>query len=382
MRNQFHLDPDLTFLNHGSFGACPREVLDVQHCWQLEMEKNPVEFLGRRSAELLFQARAALGHALGGQADELIFMPNSTTGVNVVARSFPLQPGDEILSTNLEYGACDAAWQRVCAQTGAEYRRIKIPFPFNREAITKLLMSAVSARTKLIYFSHITSTTALILPAAEICAAARERGIATFIDGAHAPGQIPLDLDAVAADFYVGNCHKWLCAPKGSAFLHARREHHPMLDANVVSWGYAKDTGGHSGFDAYLGTTLFERRMQWQGTRDISAWLSVPAALTFQAKHNWPAVQERCHELAKFALKELTKRFGTHPIARDDDWAQMVAIPVTPQDPDLLRRRLFDESRIEVPVTSHGDQVFVRVSIQGYNTHEDIERLLAAAALS
>lgn len=382
MRNQFLLDPELTFLNHGSFGACPREVLDAQRNWQLEMERNPVEFLGRRSADLLFQARTALGQALGGRADELVFVPNSTTGVNVVAQSFVLQPGDEILTTNLEYGACDAAWQRVCAQSGARYRRVEVPLPFDREAVTKLLMSAVSNRTKLIYFSHITSTTALILPAAEICAAARERGIATFIDGAHAPGQIPLDLDAIAADFYVGNCHKWLCAPKGSAFLHARMEHHSMLDATVISWGYAQGTGGHSGFDAYLGTSLFERRMQWQGTRDISAWLTVPAALDFQAKHDWPQVQVRCHELAKLALDVLTKRFGTHPIARDDDWAQMVAIPVAPQDPDLLRKRLYEESHIEVPVTSHGNEVFVRVSVQGYNTLEDIERLLAAAALN
>lgn len=382
MRDLFLLDPNLVFLNHGSFGACPREVLDAQHHWQREMEKNPVEFLGRRSAERLFEARTALGNALGGRADELIFVSNSTTGVNVVVQSFPLRPGDEILTTNLEYGACDAAWQHVCAKKGAHYRRIEIPLPFNREAVTKRLMSAVTRKTKLIYFSHITSATALILPAAEICAAARERGIATFIDGAHAPGQIHLDLEAINADFYVGNCHKWLCAPKGSAFLHARTAHHAMLDANVVSWGYAEGIWGHSGFDAYLGKTLFERRMQWQGTRDISAWLAVPTALDFQKKHDWPAVQGRCHELAKSALEALTKSFGTHPISTTSDWAQMVAIPVASQNPELLRQRLFEENRIEVPVTTHGDQVFVRVSVQGYNTPEDIERLLSAKALN
>lgn len=382
MRNQFLLDPDLIFLNHGSFGACPREVMDVQHQWQLEMERNPVEFLGRRSAELLLQSRTALGHALGGRPDELIFIPNATTGVNIVARSFPLQPGDEILTTDLEYGACDAAWQHVCAQTRALYRRIKVPLPFNREALTKLLMSEVTARTKLIYFSHITSTTALILPAAEICAAARERGIATFIDGAHAPGQIPLNLNAINADFYVGNCHKWLCAPKGSAFLHARSEHHSMLDANVISWGYADGISGHSGFDAYLGKTLIERRMQWQGTRDISAWLTIPAALDFQSRHDWPMVQVGCHKLAKIALDELTKRFRTHPISGNEDWAQMVAIPVSPQDPDLLQRRLYEESRIEIPVTSHGNKVFIRLSVQAYNTLQDIEHLLAADVLN
>ncbi len=382
MRNQFLLDPDITFLNHGSFGACPREVLDAQRNWQLEMERNPVEFLGRRSAELLFRAREALSRYLGAQPDELVFMPNATTGVNVVARSLHLQPGDEILTTNLEYGACDATWQHVCTQTGAHYRRVDIPLPFTRESISKLLMAAVTRKTKLIYFSHITSTTALVLPAAEICEAARERGIATFIDGAHAPGQILLNLDAVGADFYVGNCHKWMCAPKGSAFLHSRTEHHSKLDATVMSWGYAEGTGGHSGFDAYLGKTLFERRMQWQGTRDLSAWLAVPAAIDFQAKHDWPQVQAHCHALARGALEVLTKRFATGPIANDDDWAQMVAIPVAPQDPDLLRKRLFEESKIEVPITTHADQVFVRVSVQGYNSVEDIERLLAADALN
>ena len=382
MRDQFLLAPELVFLNHGSFGACPREVLDAQRRWQLEMERNPVEFLGRRSAELLFQARQALGRELGARAEELVFVPNSTTGVNVVAQSFRLRPGDEVLTTSLEYGACDATWQRMCAKAGAAYRRVEIPLPFNREATAELLMSAVTSKTRLIYFSHITSTTALILPAAEICAAARLSGIATFIDGAHAPGQIPLDLEAIGADFYVGNCHKWLCAPKGSAFLHARTEHHSMLDATVISWGYADGTGGHSGFDAYLGKTLFERRMQWQGTRDISAWLAVPAAIDFQAWHGWPTVRTRCHALAREALEVLTQRFGTDPVARDEDWAQMVAIPVARQNPDVLRRRLYAESRIEMPITSHGNQVFVRVSVQGYNTREDIEHLLAAPALN
>ena len=209
-----------------------------------------------------------------------------------------------------------------------------------------------------------------------------ETCITTFIDGAHAPGQIPLDLEAIAADFYVGNCRKWLCAPKGSAFLHARTEHHSMMDATVISWGYAEGTGGHSGFDAYLGKTLFERKMQWQGTRDLSAWLAVPAALGFQARHDWLAVRARCHALAQEALEVLTKRFGTDAIAQDEDWAQMVAIPVARQNPDALRRRLYEEGRIEVPVTSHGDRVFIRISVQGYNTRMDIEHLLAAPALA
>jgi len=381
MRDLFLLDPELVFLNHGSFGACPREVLEAQQHWQREMERNPVAFLGRRSAGLLAQARAALGAALGAQGEHLVFVPNATTGVNVVAHSLALRAGDEVLTTDLEYGACDAAWRHVCAQRGAHYRRVEIPLPYRRDDVMPRLLAAVTPRTRLIYASHITSTTALILPVSALCAAARERGIATLIDGAHAPGQIPLDIDAIGADFYVGNCHKWMCAPKGSGFLHARPEHHAQLDATVISWGYAEDTGGHSGFDAYLGRTLFERRLQWQGTRDIAGWLAVPAALEFQARHDWPAVRARCHALARHALETLTQRHGLAPIAQDDDWAQMVAIPVPPQDPEALRGRLYDESGIEIPVTTHAGQVFVRLSVQGYNTPQDVERLVEAAAL-
>lgn len=381
MKDLFLLDPGLVFLNHGSFGACPREVLENQRQWQLEMERNPVAFLGRRSAELLHEARTALAGALGARADDLVFVPNSTTGVNVVTRSFALQPGDEVLTTDLEYGACDAAWLRACAERGAHYRRVEIPLPYERERVVERLMAAVGPRTRLIYLSHITSTTALILPVAEVCAAARARGIATLVDGAHAPGQIALDLDAIGADFYVGNCHKWMCAPKGSAFLHARPEHHAMLDATVISWGYAEGTGGHSGFDAYLGKTLFERRLQWQGTRDISPWLAVPAALRFQQRHDWPTVRAACHARAVQALETLTQRHGLARVARDDDWAQMVAIPVPVQEPDALRRRLLDESRIEMPVTTHAGRVFVRLSVQGYTTAADIAQLLAAPAL-
>lgn len=382
MREHFLLDPATIFLNHGSFGACPREVFETQHMWQLEMEKNPVAFLGRRSAELLRHARERLGETIGACADDLVFMPNATTGVNTVAQSLTLQPGDEVLTTDLEYGACDATWKRVCERAGATYKRVEIPLPYRRDEVVARVMAGVTDHTRLIFVSHITSTTALILPVAELCAAARARGVLTLIDGAHAPGQIPLDLAAVDADFYVGNCHKWLCAPKGSGFLHARPEHHALLDAPVTSWGYASGTGGHSGFDAYLGTTTLERRMQWQGTRDIASWLSVPAAIEFQARHDWPAVRAHSHALARHAHDTLTQRYGLAPVAQDEDWAQMVVIPVPTQDADALRRRLYDESRIEVPVTTHAGQVFVRVSVQGYNTEDDIDALLNAPALA
>jgi isopenicillin-N epimerase len=378
MRDLFLLDPEVVFLNHGSFGACPREVFNALQRWQLEMERNPVQFLGRRSAGLLADARERLARYLGASAAHLVFVPNATTGVNIVARSLQLQPGDEVLTTEHEYGACDATWQRLCAAAGATYRAVRIPLPFDRETFADRLLAKAGPRTKLIFASHITSTTALIFPLAELCEKARQRGVLTLIDGAHAPGQIALDLDALGADFYTGNCHKWMCAPKGAAFLQARPEHHDRLDAPVTSWGYAVEAGGHTGFDAYTGHTTLERRLQWQGTRDIAAFLSVPAAIDFQARHDWPAVRQRCHGMAVGMLHRASQHFGLAPIGRDDDFAQMVPLPVPPQDAERLRRRLFDEHRIEIPVTQHDGHTFVRLSVQGYTTQADVEWLWQA----
>ena len=235
MREHFLLDPDLIFLNHGSFGACPRPVIENFQRWQLEMERNPVAFLGRRSGALLAHARERLAQHLGARGADLVFVPNATTGVNTVAGSLALRPGDEVLATDHEYGACDATWQRRCQQAGATYRRVEVPLPFDSHSFVQRLMAAVTPRTRLIFVSHITSATALIFPVAALCAAARERGVLTLVDGAHAPGQVALNLQAVGADFYTGNAHKWLCAPKAAAFLHARPEHHGGLHASVVT---------------------------------------------------------------------------------------------------------------------------------------------------
>jgi isopenicillin-N epimerase len=384
MREAFLLDPGTVFLNHGSFGACPREVFAAYQHWQLELERNPVEFLGRRSAELLSRARTDLGAYLGTPGEDLVFVPNATTGVNIVARSLALQPGDEVLTTDHEYGACDAAWRFVCEQQGATYRRVAVPLPFDRHQWAPRLLAASTPRTRLIFASHITSTTALIFPVAELCHGARQRGIATLIDGAHAPGQIALDLGAVGADFYTGNCHKWLCAPKGAAFLHARPERQAELDATVVSWGYVAAGAGHTGFDAYTGRTLFERRLQWQGTRDIAAFLAVPAAIAFQQRKDWPSLRERCHTQALETMHRVLARNGLTAVAPDADQAQMVTIPVRATDAEGLRRHLFDDHRIEVPITQHAGHTFVRLSVQVYNTQAELDALdeaLAAAGV-
>lgn len=378
MREAFLLDPDLVFLNHGSFGACPREVFRVFQDWQLELERNPVAFLSRRSGPLLMAARSRLAAYLGASAQHLVFLPNATTGVNTVARSLQLRPGDEVLGTDHEYGACDETWRLVCERAGATYRRVEVPLPFDSASFGESMLAEVGPRTRLIFCSHITSTTALTFPLAELCAGARERGVLTLIDGAHAPGQLDLDLDALGADFYTGNCHKWLCAPKGSAFLHARPEHHVLLQGLVVSWGYVGEGRGH---EAYAGESLLERRMQWQGTRDIAAFLAVPAAIAFQQRHDWPAQRARCHALAGGVLSELGRRHGLPPIGRDDDWVQMVALPVPHRDAEGLRTALFARG-IEIPVTQHAGRCFVRLSVQAYNSADDMERLLAAIAAS
>ncbi len=378
MRDLFLLDPDTVFLNHGSFGACPREVFEQYQHWQLALERNPVLFLGRQSAALLRAAREKLGSFLGVPGQDLVFVPNATTGVNIVAQSLTLQPGDEVLGTDHEYGACDAAWRFVCERAGARYRQVELPLPFEPAQFAKRVMAQCRPRTRLIYASHITSTTALIFPVAELCAQARAAGIPTLIDGAHAPGQIDLDLAQVGADFYTGNCHKWLCAPKGAAFLHARPECQDQINATVVSWGYVAEGGGHTGFDSYTGSSRFERRLQWQGTRDIAAFLSVPAAIDFQARHSWPAQRARCHALALQTMAQALQCNGLAPIALPDSLAQMAPIPVRCNNAEALRRALFEQHHIEVPVTQHGSHCFVRLSVQAYNTQADLDALLSA----
>lgn len=378
MRELFDLDPALVFLNHGSYGACPWPVREAVRQWQDQMERNPVEFLGRRSAALLRAAREQLAGFVGAQADHLVFVPNATTGVNIVARSLALQPGDEVLGTTLEYGACDATWQFVCAQHGAAYRRAAVTLPLDDQAFVDAVMAALTPRTKLVFVSHVASTTALVLPVAALVEAANARGLPVLVDGAHAPGQLDLDLDALGADYYTGNGHKWLCGPKGTAFLHARPEHHERLHATVTSWGYVAGSGGHTGFDAYTGRSVFERRLQWQGTRDITGCLALGAAIDFHHRHLTPEVRSACHHQAVALMHEMADHFGLPVIGSDAHFAQMAPIPVPACDAEALRTRLFGQHHIEVPVTQHEGRSFVRVSVQGYNTRAELETLASA----
>lgn len=369
VRDQFLLRPDVVYLNHGSFGACPKPVFAAYQNWQLELERQPVEFLFRRGDALLDHARAALARYVGvPSADDLIFVPNATTGVNIVARSLPLQPGDEVLGTNHEYGACDYTWEFACARTGARYVRADLPLPLTTpEDFVEQFWSAVTPQTRVIFISHITSPTGLIFPIAEICRRARAAGILTLVDGAHAPGQIAVDTAALDPDFYTGNCHKWMCAPKGSAFLYARREHQLMLEPMIVSWGWAP-------------ASTFVQRHQWQGTRDIAAFLTVPTAIEFQAAHDWDRVRAECHALACETRIRLLDLPGVLPLtSRDDAWlGQMCAVMLPPCDAVTVKTRLYDDHRVEVPITEWQGRAVLRVSFQAYNTRADADALLDA----
>ncbi len=367
LRDEFLLDPDVTFLNHGSFGACPRRVFERYQDWQLQLEREPVLFLARQLEELLAEARVAVGAYVGADPGDLVFVPNATAAVNTAARTLGLQTGDEVLSTNLEYGALDLTWERVCGDSGAHYVRMPIPLPVSgTEEIAEAVWAGVTPRTRALFLSHHTSTTAMTLPVTELCGRAREAGIRTIVDGAHVPGHFPLDLRALDVDYYAGNCHKWLGAPKGAGFLHVRRELQGDIHPLVTSWGYEGDDPS------------FVSRHEKQGTRDPSAYLTVPAAIEWQREHGWDAVRERCHSLARRARNEL----GLEPLTPDspDFFGQMVSLRLPPGAPDDLQRRLYDEHRIEIPVSDLGPDRLIRPSFQGYNDASDLERLKTALA--
>jgi isopenicillin-N epimerase len=351
VRDLFLLDPDVVFLNHGSYGACPRPVFERYQAWQRELEREPVDFISRRLPGLLEHARGELGAFVGASADDLTFVENATTGVNIAARALDLQPGDEVLATNLEYGACDLAWEWVCERAGARYVRADVDELFEHQ----------SERTRAVFLSHITSETALLLPVEEIIARARAEGLATIVDGAHAVAQVDLDLSALGVDFYAGNCHKWLCAPKGAGFLYVRPEWQGRVDGTIVSWGYEAPV-------------TFISRTERQGTRDSAAYLAVPDAIAFHRAHD---ARERCIALAREARRELCALLGTEPLAPDEQVLQMASVWLPGPQPELSQR-LFDEHRIEIPTMRHGRDDLLRISIASYTERADVERLLDA----
>ncbi len=372
LKRYFLLDRRVTFLNHGSFGATPAPVFRVYQQWQRELERQPVAFLGRRYSELMAAARQSLAAYLGTQAENLVYVTNVTVAVNIVARSLELGAGDEVLATNHEYGACDRVWRFLARKRGFTYINQPIPPPLTTEAdFVERLWLGVTPRTRLIFLSHITSPTAAIFPVGEVCRRARREGILTLVDGAHAPGQIPLDVEAIGADFYGANLHKWLCAPKGAGFLYARPEVQDLLEPLIVSWGYEAEVPGASRFVDYH---------EYQGTRDIAAFLSVPEAICFQQSHDWDSVRRACHDLACQAERRMRALCGQPSLYGNDSWfGQMVSVRLPEEtDIDALKAALYDKFYIEVPVIRWNDLKLIRVSLQGYNSYRDVNDLLGA----
>jgi isopenicillin-N epimerase len=347
MRELFLLDPDVVFLNHGSFGACPAPVFEAYQRFQRQLERQPVEFmaLDRRFAERLDAARAALAAYVGARPENLAFVPNASSAMNAAVRSLDLGPGDEVLLGDAEYGGMELLWAWVARRTGA----VLVRQPFDQ--------LEPGPRTRVVFCSHVEWISGRVNDVAEVCRRARDAGALSIVDGAHAPGQIALHLDSLGADVYTGNCHKWLCAPKGSAFLYARPEAQASIDPLVVSWDWSDEAA-------------FSELHRWQGTRDPSAYLAVPAAIEFQAAHDWPAVRERCHEL--LAAADL----GLEPLT--DDFVQMRGFRIDHPDPARLKRLLYDEHRIEVPVVESPAGWTLRVSVQAYNDASDLEALAGA----
>lgn len=372
MKSIFFLRANVIFLNHGSFGACPMPVMKEYQNRQIELEQQPVEFMDRRHDELLSAARACLGNYLGCERDDIVYIPNATTGVNSVARSLPLKPGDEVLMSDQEYGALEKMWKFRCEETGAKLVKAKIPLPLsNSQEIVEAMLNSVTPATRVVFMSHISSATALIFPVKEIVEALRGKNIYTVIDAAHAPGQIPVNISDIDPDFYTGNCHKWMMAPKGTAFLYARKDMQDLLVPSVISWGMTHKMPTQS---------RFIDEFEYQGTRDISGFLAVPAAIKFMKFHDWEAISDKCHNLVLETKNRMEKIKGMESIYPSDSSLikQMASVKLPVTAPLDLKQRLYDEFNIEIPVFSHNDERFIRVSINGYNTLGDLDILIEA----
>jgi isopenicillin-N epimerase len=374
LRNHFLLRDDITFLNFGSFGACVKPVFERYSAFQLELEQEPIQFITVNGLRYLAESRAALGRYLNCGQDDVVYMTNPSYAVNTVLHSLDLKEGDEILTTDLEYGACDRTLQYYCEKSGAVTVRQPITLPLeSKEKCVKEFFGGLSSRTRMVFISHITSTTALRLPVEEICTKARALGLITFVDGAHAPAQVPLDLSNNAFDYYTGACHKWMMTPKGSAFLYVRRPLQQALDPLVISWGWRALFPSDSEFIDYH---------QMNGTRDFSAFLTIPAAIDFIDAHNWTAVAAQCRTLVKENASELCRLLSAVPLAplHDDFIGQMFSAEINTAEPEKLQRHLYETYQIEIPVMRHGSKNYLRYSVNAFNTQEELDRLFAALA--
>jgi|TARA_Y100000294_G_scaffold46670_1_gene43313 isopenicillin-N epimerase len=370
MKGWFLLDPDITFLNHGSYGACSKPVFKEYQDWQQKLENQPVQFMTNQVYSAMEKSRESMSQFVGCDEKELVFFQNPTTAVTNVIYNLDLKPGDEVLMSNHEYGALVRAWKMWGKKTGVKIIQQDISMPVTTEEnFIEDFWTGVTDQTKVIFLSHITSSTALIFPIEKIIKLAKEQNILTIIDGAHVPAHIPLNIHELGCDFYTGACHKWLCAPKGSSFLFVKKEHQDWIKPVVVSWGKDGDDPTPS---------EFIQNFQWQGTRDMSAFLTIPTAINFYIKEIKP-YQAACKKIIQDTYSEFSSVLNTEPISAGREWlAQLVAHPLPKNIPSNLKKRLWEEYQIEIPVFEWNGQEFVRVSIQIYNTQKDVDLLMSA----
>ena len=373
LARHWSLDPQVTFLNHGSYGACPTAVLQAQAELRSRMESQPCRFMNREVEGLLDAARAELAAFLGADAQDLAFVRNATMGVNTVLQAQKLQPGDELLTTDHAYNACRNALDAVAQRAGARVVVVNIPFPLQDSAeVTLPLLEAVTPRTRLLLLDHVTSATGLVLNAEAIVAAMQARGVDVLVDGAHAPGMLPLDLDRLGADYYTGNCHKWLCAPKGSAFLHVRRDRQAGLRPLCIS---------HGANDPRRDRSRFLLEFGWTGTEDPTPWLAIPAALRWLGAlqpGGWPARMASNRHLVLAARELLCTTLGVAKPCPDAMIGSLAAIPLPAGPAQALQDALIDQDGIEVPVMPwpEAPSRLLRVSAQAYN---DLDQYAALA---
>ncbi|HEX8251978.1 MAG TPA: aminotransferase class V-fold PLP-dependent enzyme [Thermoanaerobaculia bacterium] len=381
MKHHWTLDPDITFLNHGSFGATPRVVLEKQNEFRAQMEREPVRFFVRELEPLLDEARQTLAQFIGADAEGVAFVPNATAGVNAALRSLDLDKFDELLLTSQEYGASRNALDYVAGIAGAKVVVVDLPFPIeSAEVVIERVLAAVTERTRLFLIDHVTSQTALILPVERLVKELANRGVDTLIDGAHAPGFLPLNVRDLGAAYYTGNLHKWVCAPKGAAFLYVRENRRRSIHPVSISHGASSPRTDRSRY-------LLE--FDWTGTFDPSAWLCIPAALEFMQSHGgWPEVMRRNRGLALLARDVLCDALRIAPPAPDEMLGAMAAVPLPDGSQsvapslygDPLQDALLFEHRIEVPIVPWPapPQRLLRISAQLYNELADYEKLAGA----
>lgn len=386
LADHWTLEPGLAFLNHGSFGACPRAVIEAREALYRDLERQPVDFLVRRLPDLLDAARATLAAFLGADPEDLGPVPNATTGVNAVLRSLSFAPGDELLTTDHAYNACKNTLDFVAERAGARVVVARVPFPLaDPEEVVEAVLGAATSHTRLALVDHVTSPTGLVLPVEEIVRRLAERGIDVLVDGAHAPGMVPLDLSHLAqlgAAYYTGNCHKWLCAPKGAAFLWARRDRREQIRPHVISHGANRPRPGRS---------RFHDELDWTGTVDPTPFLCVPSALEVVGSlvpGGWPEILRRNRELALRARAILAEALGVEPPCPESMIGTLVSLPLPDGEPgppsalyvDPLQQTLLDRYRIEVPIASWPapPKRLLRISAQLYNDEEDYRRMATA----